>query len=160
MAKNNDTIVRSICTVLREKGWRLGVAESCTGGGIAMVITETPGVSDVFAGGVVAYSNEVKTQFLGVAKETLQKFGAVSAETSREMVAGLTMKWRLDSGIAVTGIAGPAGGTVEKPVGLVFISTYVGGEIITSENYFSPDRSNIRACAIETALKQLAGQLV
>ena len=100
----------------------LATAESCTGGFIANQITNVPGASKVFLGGVVAYSNEVKVKFLGVRSGTLKKSGAVSEAVARQMATGARKKFGADLAIAVTGIAGPGGGTREKPVGTVFIA--------------------------------------
>jgi nicotinamide-nucleotide amidase len=104
----------------REK--TLALAESCTGGFIANGITNVPGASKIFLGGIVAYSNDVKEKFLGVHPETLKKHGAVSAAVAREMAKGARKKFGADFAIAVTGIAGPTGGTKGKPLGTVFIS--------------------------------------
>ena len=100
----------------------LATAESCTGGFIANRITNVPGASKIFIGGIVAYSNEVKQKFLGVRAETLKKFGAVSEKVACEMAKGAREKFGADFAIAVTGIAGPGGGTKDKPVGTVFIA--------------------------------------
>ena len=105
----------------RRRGWTLGSAESCTGGLVAGRLTAVPGSSDVFRGSIVAYANEVKERELGVPAETLAEHGAVSAETARAMAAGLRRRLGVDVAVSVTGVAGPGGGTPEKPVGLVFL---------------------------------------
>jgi nicotinamide-nucleotide amidase len=107
--------------MLNRRGLRLAVAESCTGGLVGHRITNVPGSSDYFLGGVIAYANEVKERVLGVRKETLEKFGAVSAETAIEMSQGVCRLLRADIGVAITGIAGPGGGSLDKPVGLTWI---------------------------------------
>ena len=116
--KVEDTIVR----LLTERNLTLATAESCTGGCIANRLTNVPGASKIFLGGVVAYNNGVKRKFLGVRPETLSRNGAVSAAVAREMAAGARNKFGADFAIAVTGIAGPSGGTKSKPVGTVFIA--------------------------------------
>jgi nicotinamide-nucleotide amidase len=116
---------------LTENKQTLAVAESCTGGGIADRLTNVPGASAVFLGGFVTYSNEAKGKFLGVRSETLAQHGAVSEPVAREMAEGARRVMRSDFAIAVTGIAGPTGGTPEKPVGTVFIAVA------------SPDRTQV-----------------
>lgn len=106
---------------LRKLGWKLATAESCTGGLIGHYLTNVPGSSDYYLGGVIAYANEVKLGLLGVRPETLEKYGAVSQETVLEMARGVRQKLGAQVGLSVSGIAGPGGGTPEKPVGLVWI---------------------------------------
>ena len=113
---------KTIVRLLTKKKRTLALAESCTGGFIANQITNVPGSSKIFLGGVVAYANEVKQKFLGVRAKTLQRHGAVSHAVAREMAAGARKRFRADFAIAVTGIAGPSGGTKSKPVGTVFIA--------------------------------------
>ena len=160
ITEQTGAIVHTICQLLREQQWLLGTAESCTGGGIASRITDIPGVSDVFAGGVITYSNEMKYRLLGVSKETLANAGAVSPEVSAEMVLGLVKNYNLQVGISVTGIAGPTGGSRIKPMGLVYISTCVDGDVDTSKNFFESDRETIRNQSIATALDQLKHHLL
>ena len=119
---DDDTISSAIGNMLNRRCVLLATAESCTGGLIAHRITETPGSSAYFKGGIVAYSNEIKEQLLGVKHETLEQYGAVSEETAIEMARGCLTKMGVDYAIATTGIAGPTGGTEEKPRGLVYIA--------------------------------------
>ena len=147
--------VEHLIKLLREKNLKLATAESCTGGIIASEITSIPGASDVFLGSVVSYANEIKTGILGVRPETLEKFGAVSAECASEMVEGLCKKLGADAGIAVTGIAGPGGGTKEKPVGLVFIAVKFGNEVIVKSFNYSGTREGIRIRAVSNAINLL-----
>jgi PncC family amidohydrolase len=107
--------------LLRQRGWRLAVAESCTGGLVAHRLTNVPGSSDYFVGGIVAYAYEAKVRLLGVRWETLEKFGAVSQETVIEMARGVRLALQADLSAAVSGIAGPGGGMPDKPVGLTWI---------------------------------------
>ncbi len=130
--------------LLREKALTLSVAESCTGGLIGHRITNVPGSSDYFMGGVVVYSNAAKIRMLGVNPDTLNRFGAVSAETAREMAQGIRQYMDTDLGIAVTGIAGPSGGTKEKPVGTVFIGLSTAKEEFTRRYRFFGNREQIK----------------
>ena len=134
----------------------LVTAESCTGGWIAQALTDVPGSSLWFDRGFVTYSNAAKIQMLGVKPETLQRFGAVSAQTVTEMVTGALLHSDADVAIAVTGIAGPSGGTEEKPVGTVFIawaSKVAGYKVL--QQCFSGDRQDIRRQTVLMALKGL-----
>lgn len=140
---------------LRERGLRVGTAESCTGGLIGHRITQVAGSSDYYAGSIVAYSNEIKMALLGVSRDTLAQHGAVSRATAQEMARGARSALGVDLALSVTGIAGPAGGTAEKPVGL----TYVGlaapdGEWV--ERYvWSADRHANKALSAQAALDLL-----
>ena len=156
---DHGPIVQAICSVLRRNSWLMGTAESCTGGGIAKVITDTPGVSDVFAGGVVVYSNQLKNQLLGVKWDTLNNDGAVSFATATEMVLGLVRRFNLHVGISVTGIAGPGGGSADKPVGLIYIATYVYDNCKSSEHHFPGDRLFVRDQTVITSLGLLREHL-
>lgn len=113
---------RIVFEALREKGWRLTTAESCTGGLIGSLLTEIPGVSSYFWGGFVTYDNQAKERELGVKRTTLEHYGAVSEETALEMAVGALQRSETDIAVAVTGVAGPEGGTAEKPVGIVWIA--------------------------------------
>lgn len=139
----------------RELGLKLAIAESCTGGEIGARLTNIPGSSDVFVGGVIAYENRVKRELLGVTQELLDTTGAVSEPVARAMVEGVCGRLGADLGIAVTGIAGPDGGTTEKPVGLVFIATAVKGRTALHRSVFPGDRSEVRARAAQSALFRL-----
>ena len=126
-----DSLERAVVEFLRERGLTLALAESCTGGLVAKRITDVSGCSDVFMGSCVTYANEAKMRVLGVNAETLEKYGAVSAETAREMAKGARERIGSDVAVSLTGIAGPGGGTAEKPVGTVYlgISTKNGEEV-------------------------------
>jgi nicotinamide-nucleotide amidase len=141
-----------VLSLLRERGLTLATAESCTGGLVAARLTEVPGSSDVFAGGVVAYSNEVKAAQLGVAEEVLREHGAVSAETAAAMARGARERLGVDVAVSVTGVAGPDGGTEEKPVGLVFLhaSGPMGERDLRFD--FPGDRGTIRGRSAVAAL--------
>ncbi|NUR75275.1 MAG: CinA family nicotinamide mononucleotide deamidase-related protein [Thermoleophilia bacterium] len=141
-----------VLTLLRERGLTLATAESCTGGLVAARLTEVPGSSDVFAGAVVAYANEVKAAQLGVPDAVLRDHGAVSAETAEAMARGARERLGVDVAVSVTGIAGPDGGTAEKPVGLVFLhaSGPMGERRLRFD--FPGDRETIRGRAATAAL--------
>jgi competence/damage-inducible protein CinA-like protein len=136
----------------REQGLTLAVAESCTGGMVAERLTSVPGSSRVFLGGVVAYANEVKARELGVADEVLERHGAVSAEAAAAMAAGARERLGADVAVAVTGIAGPDGGSDEKPVGLVYLHAEAPGGSRSADFVFPGDRDGIRRRAAVTAL--------
>ncbi len=149
-----DSMENALVMHLRERGMTLACAESCTGGLIAKRITDVSGCSDVFLGGCVTYANEAKEKLIGVKHETLEAFGAVSEQTAREMARGVRLALGADVGIATTGIAGPGGGTPEKPVGTVYIAVSTAeGETVKLLN-LSPKRSRefIRICAATNAM--------
>jgi nicotinamide-nucleotide amidase len=144
----------------RAAGLKIATAESCTGGLVAGLLTEIPGSSDVFERGFVTYSNDAKRELLGVPEDLLQTRGAVSAEVAGAMARGALEHAAADAAIAVTGIAGPGGGTKDKPVGLVFIAASRGGELRMEEHRFGdPGRSEIRLRTVEAALRLLASLL-
>ncbi len=144
---------------LLEMGVTLSLAESCTGGTIASMLTALPGASRYFTGSLVAYSNKVKVNSLGVSPDTLKHFGAVSEQTVREMAIGANRVFKTDYAIAVSGIAGPDGGTAEKPVGTVWISLAKPNAVLTKQFRFSTNRErNIRMASL-AALKLLSENL-
>lgn len=121
-ASGENALEAIIGQLLRQREYRLAVAESCTGGLIGHRITNVPGSSAYYAGSVTAYSYDIKELILHVRRETLDRYGAVSEQTAREMAQGVRRSFYADVGLAVTGIAGPGGGTPEKPVGLVYVA--------------------------------------
>ena len=140
---------------LKARGLKCATAESCTGGGIGAAITSVPGASDVFLGGVVSYANEVKRDVLGVSQATLDSVGAVSGETAAQMAAGARRLTKADLAVSVTGIAGPGGGTPEKPVGLVWFGLATERGVRTEKALFVGDRETVRAKAVVHALGML-----
>ena len=140
---------------LRSRKTRLAVAESCTGGLLGGRITAIPGSSEVFAGGIVAYDDAVKRGMLDVSAALLKPHGAVSEEVVRAMVAGALRRFGVGAGLAVTGIAGPSGGTPEKPVGTVWLAAAFGQETRALKRIFPGDRAEIRARAAQAALDLL-----
>lgn len=155
-----ETMAEVVGKLLKEKGLTLSTAESCTGGQISQMITSVPGSSEYFKGAVVAYSNEVKENMLGVAHETLVNHGAVSEPTVKEMAKGVKNRLNTDYAIAVSGIAGPAGGTDEKPVGTTWIAISTPSGTIARHFRFGEHRErNIQRAAL-TALSLLRKQLL
>lgn len=141
--------------LLRAKNLSLSTAESCTGGRVAAAITSVAGCSEYFKGSVVAYSNEVKMGLLGVSAETLEKWGAVSRETVIEMAEGAMKALKTDCAIATSGIAGPGGGTAEKPVGTIWIAVAYKNEMLTVKQEGDNGREvNVRN-AVQNALDLL-----
>jgi nicotinamide-nucleotide amidase len=147
-----EEIVVELC---RRRGWTLATAESCTGGLVAARLTSVPGASDVFIGSVVSYANEVKERELGVSRETLQRHGAVSAETAAAMSAGVRARLGADVAVSVTGVAGPGGGTADKPVGLVYVHAETPEASHGIEFTYGQDRESIRRRATVAALHLL-----
>jgi PncC family amidohydrolase len=145
--------------LLREKGLTLALAESCTGGLVGHRITEVPGSSDYFSGGIVAYADAIKAQLLGVRRDTLTRHGAVSAETALEMARGARRALQADIGMSITGIAGPGGATPEKPVGLVYIGLSTRSGERYERHVWGRDRSGNKALSAEAVLALLRGYL-
>ena len=145
--------------LLKAKNLSLSTAESCTGGGIAALITSVPGSSEYFNGGIVAYSNEIKKDLLHVSAETLAEYGAVSRETVIEMVKGAMKTLKTDCAVATSGIAGPGGGTPEKPVGTVWIAAAYKNDIVTMKQEGDRGRAGNVQSAIQNALLLLCEKL-
>lgn len=137
------------------RGWRLALAESCTGGLCGARLTATSGASAWFAGAVVAYDNRLKISLLGVDEALLVKHGAVSAEVGEAMAAGVCRLTGCELGLALTGVAGPGGGSAEKPVGLVYVALASPGSVVSRRLFFEGDREAIRAQAVSGALALL-----
>jgi len=159
MQKNLRKLLEDIGILLRKKGWTISTAESCTGGLIGSFLTSIPGSSDYFAGGVIAYSNEIKTNLLSVSPQTLKKFGTVSEETVKEMAQGVKRLLKTDVGISSSGIAGPTGGTEKKPVGTVALGVDIPQKIITNMVHLEGNRNNIRKLAGIRLLEMLKNLL-
>ena len=155
LSDGSRTVAEEVVRLLARAGHKLATAESCTGGLIASLITEIPGASEVYLGSVVSYANEVKAGALGVRDATLRAAGAVSADCAAEMLDGVCGKLGAECGISVTGIAGPGGGTPEKPVGLVYIGVRYLDRVRITENRFRGSREQIRARTAAVALNTL-----
>ena len=154
-----QTLAEQAAGHLRDTGRVLATAESCTGGWIAKAVTDLPGSSDWFAYGLVSYSNTAKQELLGVAATTLVEHGAVSEEVVREMAEGAVHRGEADLAVAVSGVAGPSGGTRDKPVGLVWFAWAVMGQrglrTHTQACHFSGDREAVRRQTVARALEEL-----
>ena len=153
-AESGD-VVEALNEALRRAGKRVAVAESCTGGLIAKRITDRPGSSEVFVGGVIAYDNSVKVAELGVSEDDLRAHGAVSEAVARQMARGVAERFGAEAGIGITGIAGPGGGTPEKPVGLVWLAIALDGELEAHRSSLIGGREAIRERAAQEALSRL-----
>ena len=160
MKTNLKETSKKLFSVLTENKVTFGTAESCTGGLIAKTVTDLSGISEYYFGTVVSYSNSVKQNVLKVKESTLKEFGAVSSQTATQMAEGAREVLGCDYAVSTTGIAGPTGGTKEKPVGLVYIAC-AGKNIktIVTENHFSGTRKEIREQATEKALSMLIKQI-
>ncbi len=152
---DDQTLEMVLGNQLKAFGLTLAVAESCTGGLLSHRLTNSPGSSEYFVGGVVSYSNNLKVGLLGVQQETLKKHGAVSEETAREMAAGIRSKTHADVGIGITGIAGPGGGTEEKPVGLVYIGMALAAGTVVKRFQFTKERETNKLLSSQAALNML-----
>jgi nicotinamide-nucleotide amidase len=155
-------VERVVGRLLRRRGLTLAVAESCTGGLIGDRITNVPGSSGYFRGGVIAYSDDAKKKLLGVKDQTLRKWGAVSQQTVREMATGVCSRLGADVGVAVSGIAGPGGGTKVKPVGLVYVCVRAEGQPTVERHHFHGNRPAVKeqsaAAALELCRRVLEGE--
>ena len=157
---DDDEIESVIVRLLAEQNKTLALAESCTGGNLAHRLTNVPGASEIFLGGVVSYADAVKEKFIGVRAATLKNFGAVSAETAGEMAAGARVKFSSDFALAVTGIAGPGGGSAEKPVGTVFVALADAGGVEVKQFLHPWDRLTFKEVTATLALAWLRTRLV
>jgi len=150
-----NKVAEHLVELLKAFGLTCATAESCTGGGVGSAITAVPGSSAVFAGGVISYSNDVKRDVLGVKAETLASVGAVSSGTAAQMADGVRRLLKTDLAVSLTGIAGPDGGSEEKPVGLVWFGLATKDEVRTEKVIFIGDRARVREQAVVHALGML-----
>ena len=149
------SLEEKIVHLLKEKGYTITTAESCTGGLLAGRILNVSGASEVYNEGHITYSNEAKERLLGVNTDTLKVYGAVSAQTATEMALGAAKVANANVGLSTTGIAGPGGGTKEKPVGLVYVGCAINGEVVVEECHFRGTREEVRNAAVESVLQLL-----
>ena len=154
-----ETLLSQIAAALLARRQTLATAESCTGGLLGGLLTSLPGSSAWYLGGIVAYANVVKSGLLGVPDAVLAAHGAVSLETARAMADGARARVGADYAVAITGIAGPDGGTPEKPVGLVYIAVAAPHGTATFKHHFSGTRADIRNAAADAALRHLLATL-
>lgn len=145
-------LVAQVGVSLQKKSWQIAVAESCTGGLLGTALTAVAGSSAYFYGGVISYSNQAKVDLLGVNPVTLSKWGAVSEAIAREMAFGIRKRCGVQLGVAITGIAGPEGGSGQKPVGLVWIALDSEEGTLVTKEQFTGDRTQIREASVLTAL--------
>jgi nicotinamide-nucleotide amidase len=157
---DDTTLEETVAKLLVKNNFTIAISESCTGGMVSSKLINYPGISQSFMEGCVTYSNEAKMSRLGVKKDTLDKYGAVSEETAIEMATGVAKNLNTNIGLSTTGIAGPGGGTDEKPVGLVYIGLYINGEIKVKKCNFVGDREKIRERATNEALNLLRLELI
>ena len=152
---NNNSLSEQLGGLLRSKGWLMGTAESCTGGRIANMVTLVAGSSDYFVGGVVSYTNEVKHNVLGVSEDSLRLHGAVSREVVEQMAQGAIRTLGCDCSVATSGVAGPGGGSPEKPVGTVWIAAALKEQVVSHCYHFGTVRAENIQSAADTALTML-----
>ena len=148
-------VAERLASLFTEKQLTVSTAESCTGGGLSAQLTDIPGASAFFLGGIIAYHNEIKEALLDVSHDTLTMHGAVSAPTAEAMALGCRRRFRTDFAVSITGIAGPGGATPAKPVGLVFIAVATPEGATAHVHHFQGDRDAVRAAAIESAIALL-----
>lgn len=158
--KTVDGCARTLVDLLNAASLTCSTAESCTGGGIGAAITSVPGASAVFNGGAIVYANSAKRDVLGVPAEILDKCGAVSAECAAAMAEGARRLYRTDLAVSATGIAGPGGGSAEKPVGLVWFAIASSGGVRAEKALFPGGRDEIRAEAVIHAIGMLSAAAI
>jgi nicotinamide-nucleotide amidase len=157
---DKTTLEAAVVQLLRERGRTVACAESCTGGGLGARLTSVSGSSAAFQGGVISYSNEAKTALLGVPRDLLETHGAVSAPVAEAMARGARERLGADYALSITGVAGPDGGTSEKPVGLVYIGVATPERVFATENHFIGIREDVRRRSTQVALQLLREQLL
>ena len=156
----DSALSATLVNLCRQKKLKLSCAESCTGGLLAAGITAVPGASMVFPGSVVSYANEIKIKLLGVLPETLEEHGAVSEFCAEQMARGVAKLMGTELALSITGIAGPDGGTEQKPVGTVFFGFFLNGTAWTESMNFTGDRERIRRQSVEFALQMMINRCI
>jgi nicotinamide-nucleotide amidase len=157
---NTSDIVTTLAEILQSKNWKMSAAESCTGGLVCASLTEVAGSSEWFERGYITYSNEAKMECLGVPGKLLEVYGAVSEEVAKAMAEGALIKAGVNAALSITGIAGPSGGSKEKPVGMVCFGWAIRNDagdnrVVAKTIYFDGDRQNVRQQACDYALSEL-----
>jgi nicotinamide-nucleotide amidase len=155
MSQNTILLAQQLGDILLAKGWQISCAESCTGGGIGYAITEVSGSSKWFERGFITYSNQAKQDMLGVSPVTLERYGAVSAQTVEAMAAGAAKGAGAQCAIAVSGIAGPEGGSADKPVGTVWFAFALEQQQLAEKQQFSGSRQQVRQQAVDYGLSRM-----
>jgi nicotinamide-nucleotide amidase len=152
---SRDERLQELIKLLRDRKLTVSFAESCTGGALSSFLTEQPGISDIFLGSVVSYSNEAKIDLLGVRRDTLMQEGAVSESVARQMAHGVRRQLKTEWSVAITGIAGPSGGTATKPVGTVCFAITGSNFEDSRKEFFSGDRKSIQLTSVDYAVNWL-----
>lgn len=160
MTEDITQLAQLLGNKLVAKGWQISCAESCTGGGLGYAITSISGSSAWFKKGFITYSNDAKQDLLGVSEDTLNRYGAVSAATVEEMAAGAAKHANAEVAVAISGIAGPDGGTPDKPVGTVWFGFFIDGHSMSHKLQINGDRQAVRVKAIEFALSNTLQLLI
>ena len=158
--EKEHSLEERIAALLRQRGFTVTTTESCTGGLLAGRLINAAGISEVYKEGYITYSNEAKEKLLHVSHETLETYGAVSEQTAQEMVLGAAEAAGAQAALATTGIAGPDGGTPEKPAGLVYIGCHVNGVTTVERHIYAGERAQVRSMAVESALLLLEQMLL
>jgi len=153
------TLTTNLADILQKNGWQMAAAESCTGGMISAACTDLPGSSRWFERGFVSYSNEAKTELLGVDAALIARHGAVSEEVARAMARGAVVRSRAQVAVAVTGVAGPDGGSAQKPVGTVWFGWATPAGVVSEMRCFEGDRAAVRQATVRHALQRLVALL-
>jgi len=156
---NASDLTKTLAQILLSRNWTVSLAESCTGGLVCATLTELAGSSEWFERGYITYSNEAKTECLGVPAQLIESHGAVSEEVAKAMAEGARINSRSNTAISITGVAGPSGGSVEKPVGTVCFGWATENQTLTKTMHFDGDRQKIRQQAAEFALTELIALL-
>jgi len=159
VSTDGTSLPETVLRLARDRGASLATAESCTGGLVAAALTDIPGSSESFLGGIVAYSDSAKSSLLDVSDDTLLQYGAVSAQTALEMARGVCNRLGVSHGVSTTGIAGPSGESTHKPVGLVWFGLVTPEDSVTFSHTFPPHRDSVRSWATNTALDALRRSL-
>ncbi len=156
MTQSLENLTQEVASLLQSKNLTVATAESCTGGWIGKMLTDISGSSAYYPGGVIAYSNDIKHKVLGVAAEDLNKYGAVSSQVAQAMALGAKSVFAADIAVAVTGIAGPTGGSADKPVGTVWFAWALpDGSVVAKEERFTDSREDVRKSTVYKALDQI-----
>lgn len=159
MNQKNESLEYSIYELLKKHQYKMTTAESATGGMIASTLINVPGISEFFEEGYVTYSDAAKVKMIGVSADIIERFGVVSSETAADMAESAARKAGCEAALAVTGVAGPGGGTEECPVGLIYIGCSLKGRTVTERHIFDGDRRKVREAAAEAALRLLKRML-